>query len=309
MIALENIRVFMRAAELGSFSAAGRSLRMSPSVISYRVQALEEHLNCRLVNRTTRRMSLTDAGRVFYEKALEVIASIERAESSVTQLGGAPFGAMRVTAPIALGRQVIASVAVEYRKLYAETEVHLILSDHLLDLVHESVDVAIRMGQLSDSTFTLRKVADIDRVLCASPAYLELHGVPASPADLMQHQCLLLRFPGSQQFRWTLLVDKEPVPLAVVGSIDADDSEILLSWALAGQGIVMLPLFEATRYFASGELVPVLRSFPPITATLGILYPTSRLLPPRVKRFVDMSLDALRAHIARQLSQPTPVSV
>ncbi len=301
MISLENIRIFMRAAESGSFSAAGRSLRMSPSVISYRVQALETHLNCRLVSRTTRRMNLTEAGRVFYERCLDIIESVERAEVSVTEAGATPRGTLKVTAPLGLGRRVISSLAATYREQHTETDVHLRLSDHLLDLVQESVDVAIRLAQLRDSTFTLRKVADIERVLCASPIYLKKRGLPKAPAELLQHSCLLLRFPGSQQFRWTLTVDHEPTTLPVSGQLDADDSDVLIEWALADQGIVMMPLYEVAEHIAAGRLETVLPDAPPQSVTLGVLYPTRKMLPSRVKSFVDMSVEGIRRHVSKQL--------
>jgi DNA-binding transcriptional LysR family regulator len=302
VISLENVRIFMRAAESGGFSAAGRALRMSPSVISYRIQALETHLTCRLVSRTTRRMNLTEAGRVFYERCLDIVEAVERAEVSVAEAGAAPRGSLKVTAPLGIGRRVISVLAARYRDQHKETDIHLRLSDHLLDLVQESIDVAIRLAQFPDSTFTLRKVADIDRVLCASPAYLDQHGTPKNPSDLLQHACLLLRFPGSQQFRWTLLVDHEPLVIPISGHLDADDTGLLIDWALAGYGITMMPLFEVADHLASGRLLSILPQTPPCPVTLGVLYPTRKMLPLRVKSFVDVTIEGLRQHISAQLA-------
>ena len=248
MISLENVRIFMRAVETGSFSAAGRKLRLSPSVVSYRIQLLEDHLNSRLLTRTTRSMSLTEAGRVFFDRCLEVVEAVERAEASVAlEAGASPRGHLHVTAPLGLGRRVIAPMLARYRELQPHTEVRLRLSDHLLDLVQEGVDVAIRIARMEDSSFTLRKIADVRRVLCASPAYLERRGAPPSPQDLADHDCLLLRFPGSQQFRWTLEADGEAVTVPVAGPLDADDGDVLTQWALDGLGIVLKPLFESRR--------------------------------------------------------------
>jgi DNA-binding transcriptional LysR family regulator len=304
VISLENIRIFVRAAESGSFSAAGRSLRISPSVVSYRLQALETSLNCRLVSRTTRRMNLTEAGRVFYERCRDVIESVERAEISVTEAGAKPRGALKVTAPLGLGRRVISSLAARYCEQHEETDIHLRLTDHLLDLVQDSVDVAIRLAQLRDSTFTLRKIADVERVLCAAPFYLERHGVPKTPSDLLHHSCLLLRFPGSQQFRWTLTVEHEPQTLPVSGRFDADDCDVLIEWALAGQGIIMMPLFEVAEHIAAGRLQLLLPEAPPQAVTLGVLYPTRRMLSARVKTFVDMTVDGVRCiYLWRRMRQ------
>ncbi|WP_040308025.1 LysR family transcriptional regulator [Afipia felis] len=308
MIALDNIRIFMRSAELGSFSAAGRSLRMSPSVISYRIQALEEHLNCRLVSRTTRRMNLTEAGRIFYDKCVDIIDTVERAETSVVQAGASPRGALKVTAPLRLGRRVLSRVAVDYRCVHPETDIHLRLSDHLIDLVQDSVDIAIRMGQLRDSTFTLRKVAEVERVICAAPSYLEKYGEPKTPEELRLHQCLLLRFPGSHQYRWPLIVNSKVVLLDVSGGIDADDTDFLVRLALSGQGIVMMPLFDVAEELANGKLVPILTETPPVSVTLGVLYPSRKMLPPRVKAFVEMTIAALRCHITHELQRIDEVS-
>jgi DNA-binding transcriptional LysR family regulator len=302
MISLESIRIFMRSAETGSFSAAGRALRLSPSVISYRIHTLEQHLGCLLLTRTTRRMSLTEAGRIFYERCLDITAAVEQAEKSVETAGAAPRGVLKVTAPLGLGRRVVAPLVPRFRARHGEADVRLRLSEHLLDLVQEAVDVAIRLSQMRDSTFTLRKVAEIERVLCAAPAYLERNPAPAEPADLMKHDCLLLRFPGSEQFRWTLVDGEETVTLPIAGHIDADEGDTLTEWALAGEGIVMKPLFEVAHHIAEGRLVPVLPQTPPTRVTLGLLYPSRKMLPARTKTFVEMAHEALRAHVVEQLA-------
>lgn len=291
----------MRAAEAGSFSAAGRGLRMSPSVVSYRVQALETSLNCRLVMRTTRRMSLTEAGRIFYERCVDIVEAVERAEISVAEVGASPRGALKVTAPLGLGRRVIAPMVIRYHERHGETDVRLRLSDHLLDLVQESIDVAIRLASLRDSAFTLRKIADVERVLCAAPAYLERRGTPQTAQDLLGHACLLLRFPGSQQFRWTLMAKGDPTTVPVSGPVDADDGDVLAAWALDGRGIVMLPRYEAAPHLAAGRLVALLPDAPPQPIMLGALYPTRKMLPVRVKTFVDMAVEDVRRHVADRL--------
>jgi DNA-binding transcriptional LysR family regulator len=290
----------MRVMELGSFSSAARSLRMSAAVVSYRMKMLEDHLGCRLFTRTTRRMSPTEAGRVFYERCIDIIESVERAEASVADAGASPRGALKVTAPLGLGRRVIAALVTDYRIQNPETQVWLRLSDHLIDIIQESVDVAIRMSHFKDSSMTMRKIADIERVLCAAPSYLDREGIPKTPADLLHHMCLLLRFPGSQQFRWMLTEKKRPITLPVSGPIDADDGDVLTEWAIGGQGIVLKPVFEVAEHLAAGRLVPVLRNFRPQPVILAALYPSRRMVPRRVTSFVDMAVDHLRAHIKKQ---------
>jgi DNA-binding transcriptional LysR family regulator len=300
MSLLENIRSYVRVVELGGLSAAGRHLRLSPAVISHRLQQLEEQLGVRLINRTTRQIQVTQQGEVFYQGCLEVLAALERAETAVSEAGATPRGTLRVTAPLGLTRRWLASLMSEFQAQYPHVEVRLRLSDHLLDLVKEGVDVAVRVAVLRDSSFVMHKIADCRRILCAAPAYLERHGVPARPDDLFQHNCLLLRFPGSQQFTWTLRGADGPVKLAVAGRLDADDGDVLTGWALAGEGIVMKPAFEVAAELRSGALVPVLEGFPPEPATLAVLYPSRQLLPAKVRAFVDFVVPRLRAAIERQ---------
>lgn len=300
MSLLENIRSYVRVVELGGLSAAGRHLRLSPAVISHRLQQLEEQLGVRLLNRTTRQVQVTQQGEVFYQGCLEVLAALERAETAVSEAGASPKGTLRVTAPLGLARRWLAPLISEFRIQYPHVEVRLRLSDHLLDLVKEGVDVAVRVAVLRDSSFVMHKVADCRRILCAAPAYLQRHGVPRLPDELFRHNCLLLRFPGSQQFAWTLQSPDGPVKLAVSGRLDADDGDVLTGWALAGEGIVLKPAFEIAEELRAGALVPVLEDFPPEPATLAVLYPSRQLLPAKVRAFVDFTVPRLRSLIERQ---------
>ena len=299
---VENIRVFMRAVESGSFSEAARVLRLSPAVASYRIRILEEHLGCRLMTRTTRRMSLTEAGRIFYERCIDVIEALERAESSVADRGGAPRGAIKLTAPLGLGRKVIVPIIGGYRATHPETEVRLRLSDHLLDLVQEAVDIAVRMAVMEDSTFTQRKIATVRRVICASPGYLDRMGVPEHPDDLLRHECLLLRFPGSRQFRWTVGEGKNTVTVPVSGPVDADDGDVLTDWAISGQGLVLKPLFEVARHVESGHLRIVLNDHPPQPVDISLLYPSRKMQARQVRDLMDDVYAAVRQHLSSELA-------
>ena len=301
MALLENIRVFVRVVEQGSLSAAGRQLRLSPAVVSHRIQALEAHVGVRLLNRTTRQVRPTEQGLVFYEACQDVVAAVEHAESVVADSGGAPQGALRVTAPLGLARRHLAPLIPEFRAAYPQVTVQLRLSDHLIDLLSEAVDLAIRMAVLADSGLIARKIADCERVLCAAPAYLDANGTPGKPEDLMQHECLLLRYPGSQQFRWTLQAKGGPMTLSVRGSCDADDGDVLTDWALDGRGIVMKPLWEVAGHLRDGSLVPLLLDHPPDPATLTVLYPHRDLVPSRLKAFADFAVERLSRAVTAQL--------
>lgn len=259
MATLENMLVFIRVLELGSFTAAGRSLRMSPAVVSYRIQSLERHLGCRLFNRTTRKLS-----------------------------------------PI--GRRVIAPLVGVFCSRHPEIDVSLRLSDYLVDLLSEAVDVAVRMAPLADSSLIVRKIADIDRVLCAAPSYLSRNGVPASIKDLDRHQCLLARFPGSQHAKLVLKRGGRAIAVPVSGRIDADDGDVLTELALAGEGIVLKPVFEVVRHLKSGALVPVLGDTPPAPVTLAVLHAYRRMVPMKVRAFSDLAVEYIRDHVASELA-------
>jgi len=302
MATLENIVVFIRVVEFGSFSSAGRTLRLSPAVVSYRIQCLERHLGCRLFNRTTRKLQPTEQGRAFYESSLEVRDAVERAEARVAIGGAAPQGSLKVTAPLGLGRRVIAPLLPRFRGAHPEIDVRLRLSDYLVDLFTEAVDVAVRMAVLTDSSLIVRKITDVDRVLCASPAYLTRRGTPTSIKDLEKHHCLLLRFPGSQQYRWTLVRNGRLVSVPVGGNIDADDGDVLTDWAVAGEGIALKPVFEVAEHLKSGALVPVLPDCPPAPVTLAVLHAYKRMVPVKVRMFADILVEDVRDHVSSSLA-------
>jgi DNA-binding transcriptional LysR family regulator len=316
MATLENITVFLRVVEVGSFSAAGRSLRLSPAVVSYRIQCLERHLGCRLFNRTTRKLLPTEQGRTFYDSSLEIRDAVERAEARVASGGAAPQGSLKVTAPLGLGRRVIAPLVPRFRAAHPELDVRLRLSDYLVDLFTEAVDLAVRMAVLTDSSLIVRKIADVERVLCAAPDYLARRGRPATLKDLDRHECLLLRFPGSPQFRLPLLRGGRVVPVPVGGRMDADDGDVLTGWALAGEGIALKPVFEVAEHLKSGALERVLPEHPPVPATLAVLHAYKRMAPAKVKAFADAVVGDVGAHVAGQLAlignppprRPRPVS-
>jgi DNA-binding transcriptional LysR family regulator len=308
MSLLENMRVFTRVVELGSLSAAGRHLRLSPAVVSHRLQQLEQHLGVRLLNRTTRQVQPTEQGTAFYEACQEVMAAVAHAESVVTDSGGKPRGNLRVTAPLGFGRRILAPLIPAFVARYPEIGVRLRLSDHLLDLLREAVDVAIRLAVLTDSSLIARKIADCPRILCAAPDYLAAHGAPERPEDLLEHQCLLLRFPGSQQYRWTLRTAEGPVTLPVAGRFDADDGDVLTEWALLGQGIVMKPVFEIAEHLRAGRLLRLLPEYPPEPATLAVVYPHRRLLPPKARVFADFVIEEVGGIIARQSAGLVPAA-
>src|SRR6185436_17741892 len=243
---LDNIAVFVRVVELGNLSAAGRDMRISPAVASNRIKELEKHLGVRLFNRTTRQLTTTEHGNVFYSGAKQVLEAVTEAEAAVSALSGQPRGTIKVTAPLGLGRRLIASGIPDFHDKYPDIEVRLRLSDHNVDIMKEGIDVAFRLGLLEDSSLRMRGIMECERVLVAAPKYLETRGVPASPEELVgrKHDCLMLRFPGSKEFFWTLRLAEGTAKFEEHGPFDSDDGDVLTGWALAGRGIINKPRFE-----------------------------------------------------------------
>ncbi len=289
MAYLDNIAVFVRVVELGNLSSAGRDMRISPAVASNRIKELEKHLGVRLFNRTTRQLVPTEHGRVFYDGAKRVLDAVADAEGAVGALSGQPRGTIRVTAPLGLGRRLIASGIPEFRDRYPDIEVRLRLSDHNVDIVKEGIDVAFRLGILEDSSLRMRGIMECDRVLVAAPGYLEKRGEPATPDDLVAdgHDCLLLRFPGSRDYFWTLRAPDGVRKIEVRGPFDTDDGDVLTGWALAGRGIINKPRFEVEPFIRDRRLKVILPDAPPTPVQFAAVYPHRKYQDPKIRFLLD----------------------
>ncbi|GLS33976.1 DNA-binding transcriptional regulator, LysR family [Mesorhizobium albiziae] len=289
MAYLDNIAVFVRVVELGNLSAAGRDMRISPAVASNRIKELEKHLGVRLFNRTTRQLMPTEQGTVFYAGAKQVLEAIVEAEAAVSALSGQPRGSIRVTAPLGLGRRLIASGIPDFHDKYPDIEVRLRLSDHNVDIMKEGIDVAFRLGLLEDSSLRMRGIMECERVLVASPKYLEARGEPADPNDLIskKHDCLMLRFPGSKEFYWTLNTPAGPMKFEVHGPFDSDDGDVLTGWALAGRGIINKPRFEVEPFIRDQRLKVILPATPPTPVQFAAVYPHKKFQDPKVRLLLD----------------------
>jgi DNA-binding transcriptional LysR family regulator len=296
---LSNIRVFVRVVELGNLSAAGRDQRVSPAVASNRIKELERYLGVRLFNRTTRKLTPTEHGRIFYEGALKIIEAVDAAEAAVADLAENPRGTIHVTAPLGIGRRLIGPGVPEFHALYPEVQVRLRLSDRKIDLMNEGVDIAFKLGFIEDSNLRMRAIMDCDRVICASPSYLARRGKPIVPEDLIhgKHHCLLLRFPGSNEFFWYLQTPEGVRKYEIDGPFDTDDGDVLTEWALAGHGIINKPRFEVHRHLLEGRLVPLLEDFPPVAAQLACLYPHRTYQDPKIRLFIDFMAQRCQKHI------------
>ncbi|MFD2740580.1 LysR family transcriptional regulator [Sulfitobacter aestuarii] len=289
---LDNIRTFVRIYELGSMSAAARDQRISPAVASARITQLEAHLGVRLFQRTTRSLSATEQGTIFYEGARNILASVEEAEAGIGDVTENPRGTLHIAAPLGMGRRLIAPHMPEFAEKYPLVDVRLRLSDRKLDLTAEGLDVAFFLGRPEDSTLRIRKIADCERVLCASPAYVAQHGHPSSGAEIDrgQHNCLNLRFPGATEFQWFLQGPEGPVKYDVRGRFESDDGDVLTDWALAGAGIAMKPVFEIADDLRSGALVRVAEKTPPLPVQMACLYTHRRHQDPKARMFMEFMI-------------------
>ena len=306
---LDNVRVFVRVIELGTLSAAGRDQRVTPAVASNRIKELERHLGVRLFNRTTRKLSPTEHGRVFYDGAVKIIEAVNEAEGAIADLSRNPKGSLRITAPLGIGRRLIASGIPEFHDRYPDIEVRLRLSDHNVDILSEGVDVAFKLGVLEDSNLRMRGILNCQRVLCASPAYLERRGAPADADALIsdKHDCLLLRYPGSKEYYWTLMMPDGPRKFEVAGPYDSDDGDVLTQWALEGRGIINKPLFEVKAHLREGRLVEILKETPPASVQLAAIYPHKRFQDPKVRLMIDFMAERCQRLIGKLL-EPEPAA-
>lgn len=289
MAYLDNIAVFVRVVELGNLSAAGRDMRISPAVASNRIKELEKHLGVRLFNRTTRQLMPTEHGTVFYAGAKQVLEAVTEAEAAVSALSGQPRGTIRVTAPLGLGRRLVASGIPEFHDTYPGIEVRLRLSDHEVDMMKEGIDVAFRLGLLEDSSLRMRGIMDCERVLVAAPSYLEARGEPTEPRELVarKHDCLMLRYPGMREHFWTLKTSAGPAKFEVRGPFDSDDGDVLTGWALAGRGIINKPRFEVEPFIRDRRLKVIMPDTPPTPVQLAAVFPHKKLQDPKVRLLLD----------------------
>ena len=284
---LAALEAFVRVAECGSFSKAADRLHSSKSVVSRQVSALETELGARLLHRTTRALTLTEAGRSYFERAARILADLAEASASVGQLQAAPRGRLRVSAPMSFGYLHLAPALPDFLDRYPDVELELVMNDRSVDLVDEGFDMAVRIGTLEDSSLVARKLAPMRRTVFASPAYLQARGTPASPDDLKAHECLCYSNLGpSQEWRF-VRPDGRPWPVEVHGRLHANNGDALRAAALRGFGLAVLPSFFVGRDLQSGALVSVLEEFMPQDSALYAVYPHARHLSPKVRAFVD----------------------
>ncbi len=286
--------LFAHAVEQGSLSAAARDLDLSPSAVSKQIRRLEDHLGVRLLNRSTRRISMTDEGRAFYDRCSRVASEVAEAESMVSAMGTRVQGTLRVVATVAFAKAQLLPLIPEFMKSYPDLKMELELTDRTVDFVEENVDVAIRFSeQLNDPGMVVRSLGPNRRVICAAPSYLSLNGVPSCPEDLLAHNCL--RVSTVQSWNdWEFDCGDGRRVLHVGGRFEANSADAIYHATLAGLGIARLSTYLVARDLAEGRLVRVLPEYTHEKSELVAIYPQRRNLTPRVRVFVDFLLAAMK---------------
>jgi DNA-binding transcriptional LysR family regulator len=287
---LASLRAFVKVVELGSFSEAGRQLRLSRSAVSKYVGDLEQSLGVQLLNRTTRHASPNENGQAYFERALSILADIDAADQAVAQLQSTPRGLLRVNAPMSFGTLQLGSAVADFMERYPELQIQLVLSDDLVDPVQDGFDVTLRIAELESSSLIARKIVPIDRVICASPSYLDRHGIPAHPRELRNHVSLTYGFllTGNQ---WKLTGEDGDHWIQPSWLLCANNAEVLRDAAIKGRGVALLPTFIAGTAIHDGRLVSFLSTYKAPPLTLYAIYPPTRHLSVKVRLLIDFLVE------------------
>ncbi len=286
--------MFFRVVEAKGFGAAARRLETTAASVSRRVKALEQRLGVRLLQRTTRKLSLTEAGERYFHEGRRLLHELADLEQALTASAHEPQGELRIVAPMSFGQRRLASAVARFAALHRQLRISLLLEDRETDLFDEAADLAIRIGYPADSSMIARAIAPVPRHACASPEYLARRGSPQTPQDLLHHDCLHYNL-ISEREEWTFRGDDGEQTLAITGSFCSNNGDVLAQAAMQGLGIALLPDFIVDAGLADGRLVKVLEAFERAPLTLFALYPSRQHVPAKTRTFIDYLLDHFAA--------------
>jgi DNA-binding transcriptional LysR family regulator len=286
MDTLSGFTVFTKVVETGGFSAAARELNMSKSAVSKHIAKLEDRLGVRLLNRTTRKLSPTEVGTDFYERALRIVQDVEETEQAVSALHTEPRGTLRLNVPMSFGYLHVAPLLADFTARYPDINIDMDLNDRVVDLLDEGYDIAVRIARLPDSTLIARKLAPFRLVLCASPDYLQQHGAPKTPADLKDHNCLMYSYLLNQN-EWSFQGPDGEISVKVSGNIRANNGDALRAAAREGAGLLLSPTFIVNEDLRNGRLKTVMTEFMKTDLAIYAVYPHNRYVSAKVRAFVD----------------------
>ncbi len=287
----EDMRIFAQVMEAGSFTAAADRLGMSKQSVSRRLMQLEERLGVRLLNRSTRRLDATPLGQHYYQSALRLLGEVQQVEHDISGQAQALRGTLRLSAPLSFAMSHLGCLLTEFLQLHPQVDVEVDLSDRAVDLIGEGYDLALRIGGLEDSSLIARRIASVERVYCASPAYLQARGVPLKPEDLAGHD--YLPYGHSRQVQWQFRQGGKAQAIQVTGRMRANNGELLRDAAIAGMGVTYLPTFIVGQALADGRLVNVLEEWTPPALQLSAVYPQHRQVARPVQEFVSFLRERL----------------
>lgn len=283
---LAPMRTFVRVVEAGSFTAVAAEQNTTQPTVSRQIAALEEHLGARLLTRTTRALTLTDDGRAFYEHALRALEAVAEAEGVVGRRRGRPSGLLRLATPVVFGRLHIVPRLAPFLARYPDVSVEVVMSDSFADLIEQGIDVAIRVGEVTDPGLIAKRIGTVRRVTVASPAYLKQRGTPRSPTDLAAHDCIVYTRLATGN-RWTFESPNGPITVEVGGRFKADNSEGVREGVLGGLGIAVIPTFAFGNEIKAGSARVLLKDFEPRQLPMHAVYPSRRLVPLKVRAIID----------------------
>jgi LysR family transcriptional activator of dmlA len=300
MNTLSDLAFFAALVKTGSLAALARELGVTPPAVTKRLANLEQRLGVRLLNRTTRTMSVTHEGEIYLADGARILADIEALERTIGSSRAVPKGLLRVNASFGFGRKHIGPAVSEFSKRFPEVEVQLLLSERPLNLADQAFDIGIRIGEMPDARIIARKIAANRRLLCAAPAYLKQHPAPATPRDLQTHACIVLRENDAAYGSWHLSRGKRQETVKVRGALSSNDGETVLAWALAGHGILMRSEWDVAPYLRSGRLRQVLQEWALPPSDIFAVYPERLNLSAKVTAFVDFLAARFKAHLLPQ---------
>jgi DNA-binding transcriptional LysR family regulator len=286
------IGTFVRIAETGSLSAAARATGRSLPAVSRSLAQLEGHLGVRLLHRTTRRTHLTEAGQRYLESCRRLLAELNEANASVSDLGSSLMGPITMTAPILFGQMHVAPIVMEFLIEHTKVSVNLVLGDSIANIVEEGIDLAVRIGNLPDSGLVARRLATVRRVACASPEYLKRHGIPKAPGDLSDHNCLQFSALSPTPY-WEFYTSGKARQVRVQGTLSSNYGAAMIDAARRGLGIVAAFSYQVQEFVARGELRVLLEQFEPPPVPVHAVFPSGRLQPVRVRALADLLVDRL----------------
>ncbi|MDE1190258.1 MAG: LysR family transcriptional regulator [Pantoea sp.] len=292
----EYMDIFIQVVEQGSFTKAADVLQLHRPAVSKAIQQLEDELGAKLIHRTTRKLSVTAEGDAFYQRARQLMAEMGEMMACFSPTLP-PRGRLLLDVPLSLAHCLLIPNLAAFRALYPDIEVVLLSSDKKTDLIAEGVDCLVRIGDLADSSFISRRLGDIRMVTCAAPAYIEKHGIPATPDDLLSHQAVNFFSEHSREVMdWKFYVDGVMVARRAGSSVLVDNSDVLLSCGLAGLGIIQATRNALAPHIQAGRLVEVLTDYPPVAKPVSVLYPDRRYLAPKVRVFIDWFSEVFSQH-------------